>query len=374
MDGEPSARAPALPGRHSDYYEARGNQPLLDGQRRYRYPSSKEKNLGKLVALSTVLALAAISANPAVTAAPRPPVLSLERTLPLAPGLGRVDHMAADLRRGRLFVAELGSGAVEEVDLASGRSVGRIGGLKEPQGIGYLPERDELVVASGGDGSVRFYRGSDLSPVGVLPLGEDADNVRIDPRGRVVVGFGSGALAIIDPATRRVVAKIELPAHPESFQIDGDRAFVNLPDAGKIAVVDFAKGKVITTWENPDVRWNFPMAFDRASNTLAVVYRFPARLLIFDASSGRVIQRLETCGDSDDVFFDPARRRIYVSCGAGMIDVFERTGTTFSRAARIPTRPGARTSLFSVASDRLWVAARGGPAQAPVVLIFKPSP
>jgi hypothetical protein len=68
--------------------------------------------------------------------------------------VGRIDHLAYDARRGRVFVAELGNGTVEGVDLATGRVIGRIGGLKEPQGLAFLPGRDELAVASGGDGSV----------------------------------------------------------------------------------------------------------------------------------------------------------------------------------------------------------------------------
>ena len=47
LDGVPSGRAPALPGRPADYYEAWGNQPLLDGRRRWRYPSAKGGNFAK---------------------------------------------------------------------------------------------------------------------------------------------------------------------------------------------------------------------------------------------------------------------------------------------------------------------------------------
>lgn len=299
--------------------------------------------------------------------------LVLERTIPLEAGSGRIDHMALDARRRRLFVAELGAGAVEAVDLATGKSVGRIAGLKEPQGVGFVADRDELVVASGGDGSVRFYRGADLSPLGALDLGDDADDVRIDVQGRVVVGYGSGALAVIDPVSRRVLSSIALPVHPEGFQLDGDRAYVNLPNAGKIAVVDLAKGRVATLWLNPGARWNFPMALAKASDALAVVYRLPARLVTFVASTGKVDQQLATCGEADDVFFDMTRQRLYVSCGSGAVDVFARSGRGYARSARVPTRDGARTALFSPALDRLFVAARAGATAGPAaILVYRP--
>src|SRR3978361_401719 len=68
------------------------------------------------------------------------PMVILVRTIPLADVSGRIDHMAVDLRRGRLFVAELGNNTVDVVDLASGKIIQRIKGLKEPQGVGYAPK------------------------------------------------------------------------------------------------------------------------------------------------------------------------------------------------------------------------------------------
>src|SRR5438105_209999 len=89
------------------------------------------------------------------------PPLTLERTIPLEKVSGRIDHMAVDVAGKRLFVAELGNGSVDVIDLQSGKPIERISDLKEPQGVGYAADQDLLVVASAGDGSVRFYRGTD---------------------------------------------------------------------------------------------------------------------------------------------------------------------------------------------------------------------
>src|SRR5262249_45124581 len=152
------------------------------------------------------------------------------------------------------FVAELGNNSVGVVDVAAGAVLHRISGLKEPQGIAYLPARDLVYVANGGDGTVRVYKGEDFSPVASIALGDDADNIRLDPpSGRVVVGYGRGALALIDPAKGAKVADIALKAHPESFQLEraGDRIFVNLPDARAIAVVSRTSGKELASWRMP---------------------------------------------------------------------------------------------------------------------------
>jgi DNA-binding beta-propeller fold protein YncE len=304
-----------------------------------------------------------------------PAQLTLERTIPLPNLSGRIDHLAIDVLHRRLFVAELGNGSVDAVDLSSGETR-RISGLKEPQGLAYLPDRNELVAASGSDGTVRFFDAASLAYVGFVSLGDDADNARVDPKtGHVVVGYGSGTLAILDPVRHAVVETIKLAAHPEGFQIDGEgrTAFVNVPDAHTIVVVDLDTDRVLAGWRSAHLA-NFPMALDQGSGVVGVVYRIPSRLALFDAATGTAKADLPTCDDADDLYFDDKRRRIYVSCGSGAIDVFSQAGGKYAASAHIET-PGARTSLFVPALDRLFVAARASSgAQDGALLVYRPAP
>jgi DNA-binding beta-propeller fold protein YncE len=289
--------------------------------------------------------------------------LEIERTIPLKDVTGRIDHMAVDVRRRRLFVAELGNGTVDVIDLAAGKVVHRIDALKEPQGVGYAPGADVLAVASAGDGSVRLFRGAALEPAGIISLGYDADNVRLDARtGNFVVGYGNGGLAVIDPVKASVASRVALPAHPEGFRLDAEkrRAFINAPDAHQIVVVDMDAGRQGGRWQIPDFRSNFPMALDTAHGMAAVVFRKPSRLVIFDINAGTPSTTVATCGDADDVFFDAKRRRVYVSCGDGNVDAWQQDGSMLRHLNLIKTVSGARTSLFVPDLDRLFVAARAG--------------
>jgi hypothetical protein len=95
-----------------------------------------------------------------------------------------------------LFVAELGNDSLGVVDLAAGKVLRTIMGLKEPQGVAYVGFADSVYVANAGDGSVQVLSGDDFAPIGRVELGDDADNVRVDAqRSRVLVGYGKGALA-----------------------------------------------------------------------------------------------------------------------------------------------------------------------------------
>jgi YVTN family beta-propeller protein len=311
-------------------------------------------------------------AQPAETAP-----LQLEAKIPLGNVHGRIDHMAFDLKRQRLFVAELGNDSVGVVDLANRKLLQTITGLKEPQGVGYDPSTDTLYVANAGDGSVRLFEGSEYKPKGQIELGSDADNVRIDTAAnRIFIGYGSGALAIVDPTTRGKVGNIPVKAHPEGFQIDPDtgQIFVNVPDAHGIAVVDRASQKQIAKWPIPDHAANFPMALDPVRRQVLVIFRAPAELGVFSMTGGKLIATAETCGDADDLFIDAKRSRVYVSCGAGFLDVLEAKGTTYRRIARIPTLSGARTSLFVPELDRLLVAVRTSTSEPAAIWVFRPIP
>lgn len=303
--------------------------------------------------------------------------LAVEAQMPLGSIKGRIDHLAIDEARGRLFVAELGNGTVGIVDLTQGKAVAQITGLSEPQGLAFMEATNRLYVASGGDGSVRIYAGDTLTPESQVSLGDDADNLRLDPKsGQVLAGYGSGALAVIDPATHKTVARVPLPAHPESFQLDptGPLIYVNLPGAHQIAVVDRAAGKQVASIGTGTAFANFPMALDPKARRLAVVFRAPSQLRVYALADRSLVATLRTCGDADDVFVDARRNRIYVVCGEGVVDVIEPRVAGYASVGRIVTAPGARTGLWSAKLDRLYVAApaRGGTGAR--VLVLKPMP
>jgi YVTN family beta-propeller protein len=303
-------------------------------------------------------------------------LLQLETKVSLGAVSGRIDHMAVDLDRRRLFVAELGNDSVGVVDLNTQKVIHRISGLKEPQGIAYLSTNDLLYVANGGDGSVRFFTGPDYSPAGRIDLGSDADNIRVDKgANRLLVGHGSGAIAVIDIRDNGQIFSFALRAHPESFQLDASsrQIFVNLPNARAIAVLHDGTGKEGAVWPLRHAG-NFPMALDTERHRVLVAFRNPAKLAAFDWQIGGVVGEVDICGDADDLFLDAKRNRIYVTCGTGFIDILSADDQKYSRQARITTVSGARTGLFVPEMDRLLLAARSRFTEPAAIWVYRATP
>jgi YVTN family beta-propeller protein len=301
--------------------------------------------------------------------------LRLETTIDLPDVQGRIDHMSVDVKGQRLFVSALGNNTVEVIDIKAGKRVKTITGLAEPQGVLYVPANDRLYVANAKDGSVRIFDGTSYAFLQKLELGDDADNLRFDPgRQRIIVGYGGGALGEIAIDGNKV-ADTKLNSHPESFQLETESPllFVNLPKSRKVAVVDREKHAITATWGTGMSFANYPMALDQKDHRLFVVTRFPAHLLVFNTTSGKIVQSLSVVGDCDDVFYDPARRRIYASGGEGAISVFDQLDPDhYKESARIGTVKGARTSFFSPEVDRLFLAVRRQGSQAAAIRVFAP--
>jgi DNA-binding beta-propeller fold protein YncE len=319
------------------------------------------------------LSILGVSLMALVQAQSAPP-LRLVFSVPLPEVEGRIDHLAFDQARQRLFIAALGNESLEVVDLKT-KTVRGLKGFSEPQGAVLIPDTRRVFVTNGGDGTGVFVNADSLEVVRRVKLGADADNVRFDSN-RLFVGYGA-AMAVLDAQGTRLM-DIPLAAHPESLQLepgqDGGtaRVYINVPGAGHVAVVDLEKRAVIATWAVP-ASSNFPMALDSVHHRVLVATRAPARLIAFDTISGKVTANLETVGDADDVFVDGSR--VYVSGGAGEVRVLERRDSDqYTEIAKVPTPPGARTSLLETNGKRLFVAVPHRGNQAAAIQVFEVAP
>ena len=293
------------------------------------------------------------------------------------PGVnGRIDHMALDLESNRLFVAALGNNSVEVVGLNKGNQVGNLTGFEEPQGVLLLPGSHQLLVTNGGNRYVDVYDARSLLKIKAIEIREDNDNIRYDSNAKLAyLGCGSGkdsALAILDPTRYSKVAEIALGGHPESFQLEqaGTRVFVNVPTSGSIEVVDRRQGRVVASWP-VNAKKNFPMALDEAHHRLIVGTRDPAKLLVFDTETGKMIASLDSVGDADDIYYIPASGKIYVSGGEGFVYIFQQQDANrYSLLTRVPTATGARTSLYIPERNQLLVAAPKTSAMPAHILVY----
>jgi DNA-binding beta-propeller fold protein YncE len=317
-------------------------------------------------------AIAAILLITAVQTGQAP--LVLVKTIELPGVEGRIDHLAFDPESGHLFIAALGNNSVEVLDTRAATHVKRLPGFEEPQGIAYIADAHAVAIANGQGRGAQMIDAGDFHALRTIALGDDSDNVRYDaPARRFYVGYGDGALAAINSSDGQVIGRVPLPAHPESFQLEsaGPRIYVNVPSAGHIAVVDRQTLRVVTTWPVTAAKANYPMALDEDGKRLFVGCRRPALALVYDVTSGKQVASFPIVGDTDDLFYDAVRKRLYVTGGDGFVDVFSTDAGKYDRLAHMATAAGARTSLFVKQQNRLYVAVPHRGTQHAAVQVFE---
>jgi hypothetical protein len=304
-----------------------------------------------------------------------PQYLKLDKEIILKGVKGRIDHIGIDLSDQVAYVAALGNNTLEAVDLKKGVVIATIKGLDEPQGVAYITKHKEMFVANGGTGECDFYDALTYKKTVSISLSGDADDVRYDEAAdKIYVGYGSGGIAIIDARTNKMIGDIKLPAHPESFQVDAKegKIWINLPDAGMIAVADIKQAKLTGKWKKLLPRANFPMAYDEAGHRILVGYRFPATLKILDSRTGNEFFSSDMVGDADDLYWDSQTKEIFVSGGGGSINIFKQTdANTYNLLADIKTPKGARTSLLVPELRMFLLATRASGADPAKLLVYK---
>jgi hypothetical protein len=295
----------------------------------------------------------------------------LTGAIPLPNVKGRIDHFGFDSTHNRLFVSALGNNTEEIISISAQRVIHTISGVPTPQGVVYSPEANKLFIGSD-EGKLYVYDGTTFGLLTSIDFGDDVDNLRYDAaEKRVYAGYGdekTGAIAMIDAVTnKRLDEEFKLGAHPESFQLtaSGPDIYVTLPDLKQIAVINRSTRSI--------ARWpltfysNFPMALDEADHRLFVATRTPPRLVVLDTNSGKVVAALPAVQDSDDLYYDSARKRLYIPGGEGYISVFQQDDADhYKLLAKIRTARGARTAGYfgkgKKGFDRFYLAvpARAG--------------
>ncbi|OLD69548.1 MAG: hypothetical protein AUI45_07400 [Acidobacteria bacterium 13_1_40CM_2_56_11] len=303
----------------------------------------------------------------------------LVQEIPLPNVGGRIDHFTFDAKRKRVIGAALGNNTVEVVDTFAGRDVHSITGAAAPQGVVYVSDSNQLFVANGTDGKLRVYDGDNFKLMNTLDIGEDADNVRYDPAAkRVYVAYGGdeeGGIAVIDAASGKRLGDVaKLDAHPESFQIAASKPviYANIATKAKVVVIDRNTHKV-TDFPLRTGKANYPMALDEADRRLFVVTRKPAQLVVLDSDSGAMVASVPCVNDSDDLYYDTARKRIYAPGGEGFISVVQQIDPDhYQSLAKIPTTIGARTGLWYEERDRFYLAVPASSKQGAALWVYAP--
>jgi DNA-binding beta-propeller fold protein YncE len=332
-------------------------------------------------ATRTLLLLALLPAFclvPCIEAADSP---SLERiqTIPLKGKAGKLDHLIVDAGSGRLFQANKVNNTVDVVDLNAGKLIKQISGQAGVQGLAYAADLQRLYVGLGTGGYCNIFEGKTYKLLKTVKFADDADNVRYDPRTHLVyVAHAEKSLGVIDGQSLELKADISLPGSAESFQLDArrPRLYLNIPSPSQVVVIDTGKNEVIKSYPLKLASANFPLALDEANHRLFLGCRKKPMIVVMDSETGAEIMGVPIPGDTDDVFYDAKRKRLYASCGEGYLAIIQQQSPDrYEVVEKLPTIKDARTCYFEPETGRLYLAVpRQADKSGPEIWVYQARP
>jgi hypothetical protein len=338
---------------------------------------------------SAIIFLMCIPAS-ARAAEPQTPVTLLSTTY-LPEIIGDFDHFAVDLKRNRLFVSAEVHHSIEMFDLKTGAHLQSIGGFKTPHSIAFAPEKDELLVADGGDSALILLSGGDFHRIDRVQLidgsatgkGDSPDAAYYDAANRLYyIGNGGisanladSEIAVFSVDQGKIIDKVSIPgSNVESMGIDHihHRLYVNIRDKRQIGVVDLVKKKVIATWTAPGLQKNTALAVDEKNERIFVAGRNPGIFYVFD-NNGRVVKQTPCANINDDMTWDPVLKRVYVSGTQGLSVFHQDSPDNYTNIADIPTN-GGKTSFYVPQVKQFYVVHPKTEVDIAGLLVYRVNP
>jgi DNA-binding beta-propeller fold protein YncE len=324
-----------------------------------------EVNVRKLRAITLVTLLFVALGVHAQEKAP----LVFFQSIPL-PALhdGDFDHFTVDLEGHRLFLTAEKNAAVVVFDLQTNKLIHTISDIKEAHSMVYRSDLKKLFVVDGEAAEVKIYDSDSYQRIGSIELKEDADSSTYDSSTQYmyVVNGGEGAhlpytfISVIDTKANKKLVDIKIDADSiEAMAVEksGPRLFANLESKSTVAVIDRKKRVVIATWPAGEVAKELvAMAFDEADHRLFVTSKTPAKLIVLDSDSGKVVTSLPCVAKNDDMAYDPGNKRIYIS-GNDFVDVFQQQDPDhYEQIGHIAGSFRAKTAILVPQLSRYYLA------------------
>ncbi len=304
------------------------------------------------------------------------PKYHLARQIAVPGELGYHDYLSLDDGGRRLYVSH--ENAVVVLDPGSGQVVTTLTGFKKVHGIVLAAGR--AFVTDGGADRVRAFEvpegAGSWKSLGEATAGKNPDAITYDPASRHVFAFNhsGGSATVIDPATARTVATIDLGGGKvEAGQADGKgTVWVNVEDKNLIVRIDSRKNAVTGRWSIAPCQTPTGLGFDARHRRLFAGCEENGKMVVVDADSGKVITSVPIGDGVDGTEYDPATGNIFNACADGTLTVVHQDGPDrYSILQTVETMKGARTLAVDHAKNRVFLPART-PGKTLVVLVVEP--
>lgn len=269
---------------------------------------------------------------------------------------GGWDYIASGPDNNRLYVSH--GTQVNILDETTGDSIGVIPNTTGVHGIAFVPALGKGYTSNGRLNTVTVFDLKTNQVLSQIPAGTNPDAIMYDEYSKMIVTCNgrSNDLSLIDPVSEKIVATIPVGGKPETAVSDKKgKIFVNIEDKNEIIAVDITAHTILSRWSLSPSEGPTGLAIDLKNNRL--FSGCDKTLVIMDAGSGKIIQRVTIGNGCDGVDFDPELGYAFASCGEGVLSIVNENNGVYSLLENVPTKASARTIALNKKTHTIYLPA-----------------
>jgi len=274
------------------------------------------------------------------------------------PGNGGFDYVTIDSTARRLYVSH--GTQVDVVNPDNGQLIGTIGDTPGVHGVALSPEFKHGFTSNGRENKVSMFDLTTLQLINKIDVGRGPDGIYYDPVTQRVFtnNHGSHDITAIDAKSGQVVGTIKVEGDGESAVIADGVVYVDIEDTSEVVAFDPKSLEVKKRFPIGVAKTPTGLAYDAKTKRLFIGCRDEPKMVVMDATSGKVITSFPIGRGVDYAAFDPQAKLIFFSCSEGVLSIFrEKSADSYEDAGAVKTQPSARTMAFDPKTKNIFLSA-----------------
>lgn len=274
------------------------------------------------------------------------------------PGNGGFDYVTIDSTARRLYVSH--GTQVDVVNPDNGQLIGTIGDTPGVHGVALSPEFKHGFTSNGRENKVSMFDLTTLQLINKIDVGRGPDGIYYDPATQRVFtnNHGSHDITAIDAKSGQLVGTIKVEGDGESAVIADGVVYVNIEDTSEVVAFDPKSLEVKKRFPIGVAKTPTGLAYDAKTKRLFIGCRDEPKMVVMDATSGKVITSFPIGRGVDYAAFDPQAKLIFFSCSEGVLSIFrEKSADSYEDAGAVKTQPSARTMAFDPKTKKIFLSA-----------------
>jgi DNA-binding beta-propeller fold protein YncE len=252
--------------------------------------------------------------------------------VPLPGSAVRFDYQSLDTSRGRLYIAHMNANQLVVFDTKKRVVVANLDGFPSVHGVLAIPELGRVYASVTGEHKVAAVDMATLKTIGKVGPINYPDGIAYAPDvQRVFVSDEHGdADAVIDTKSNALVTNIPLGGGAGNTVYDSGSGhiLVAVHEKNELVAIDPATAKIIGRYAVRGIESPHGIALDVAERLAFVAGEENHKLAVVDLATMKVLATHPVGEDPDVLAFDPGLKRLYVSAESGNVTVFREQGKT----------------------------------------------